>query len=70
MFSVSLFEGDSLFRGREQAVPYRGRGVGRVRGRGGRLRGGMRPRYNDHNYPDYPTDYTQVKYLFSCSNLT
>ncbi|XP_012255767.2 la-related protein 1 isoform X2 [Athalia rosae] len=44
---------------------YRGgRGGSRYRGRGGRgargsARGGFRPRH-DPEYPDYPTDYTQV----------
>lgn len=64
MVMLKICVGESgTFKGREQALPYRGRG-GRnttaIRGRGGRLRGSMKPRYNDLEYSDYPTDYTQV----------
>lgn len=44
-----------------------------VRGRGGRARGTRRPAFNrpanrmpsDPEYPDYPTDFSQVRHFFN-----
>lgn len=45
------------YRGARGGTRYRGRGG---RGARGAARGGFRPRH-DPEYPDYPTDYTQVR---------
>ncbi|KAF6215684.1 hypothetical protein GE061_000015 [Apolygus lucorum] len=53
---------NSNFKHRGDQPSFRGGRGGRnlMRGRGGRLRGSMRPRFNDLEYSDYPTDYTQL----------
>uniref|UniRef100_A0A0K8S4M9 La-related protein 1 n=3 Tax=Lygus hesperus TaxID=30085 RepID=A0A0K8S4M9_LYGHE len=55
-------EANSHFKPRGEQPSFRGGRGGRnlIRGRGGRLRGSMRPRFNDLEYSDYPTDYTQL----------
>ncbi|KAJ9601015.1 hypothetical protein L9F63_000853, partial [Diploptera punctata] len=58
--SDGLDRGGHHFRGGRGGPRYRGRGGrggGRGLGRGGYRRG---PAHNDTEYPDYPTEYTQV----------